>query len=103
MKYQLLVENVAEEMFSATVLGVPDCVAEGTTVEEALNYATIMLKARLGKGDLFTIEVDESPSPVSANPWLEVHGSLRDDPAYDDFMTEISRHRRESDPGKSEQ
>lgn len=27
---------------------------------------------------------------VSANPWLEVHGSLRDDPTYEDFMTEIS-------------
>jgi hypothetical protein len=24
-----MVENVADEMFSATVLGVPDCVAEG--------------------------------------------------------------------------
>lgn len=103
MQYQVLVENVADEMFSATVLGVPDCVAEGTTEEEALNNATRLLKARLAKGDLFNIEVDELSSPVSANPWLEVHGTLRDDPTYDDFMTEISRNRQENDAGESEQ
>ena len=103
MQYQVLVENVADEMFSATVLGVPDCVAEGTTEEEALNNATRLLKARLAKGDLFNVEVDELSYPVSANPWLEVHGSLRDDPTYDDFMTEISRNRQENDAGESEQ
>lgn len=103
MQYQVLVENVADEMFSATVLCVPDCVAEGTTEEEALNNATRLLKERLAKGDLFNIEVDELSSPVSANPWLESHGSLRDDPTYDDFMTEISRNRKENDAGESEQ
>ena len=103
MQYQVLVENVADEMFSATVLGVLDCVAEGTTEEEALNNATRLLKARLAKGDLFNIEVDELSSPVSANPWLEVHGSLRDDPTYDDFMTEISRNHQENDAGETEQ
>ena len=103
MQYQVLVENVADEMFSATVLGVPDCVAEGSTEEEALNNATRLLKARLAKGDLFKIEVDELSSPVSANPWLEINGSLRDDPTFDDFMTEISSHRQENDTGELEQ
>lgn len=93
MRYQVLVENVANEIFSATVLGVPDCGAKGTTEEEALNNATCLLKARVANGHLFNIEVDELSSPVSANPWLEVHGSLRDDPTYDDLMTEISRNR----------
>lgn len=99
----MLVENVADEMFSATVLGIPDCVAEGTTEEEALHNATRLLKARLAKGDLFNVDVDERVSTISANPWLEIHGSLRDDPTYDDFMTEISRNRQENDNGESEQ
>jgi len=103
MQYQVLVENVADEVFSATVLGIPDCVAEGTTEEEALNNATRMLKQRLAKGDLFNIEVEGSASPVSANPWLEIHGSLRDDPTFDDFMTEISAYRQENEVGESEQ
>jgi predicted RNase H-like HicB family nuclease len=94
MQYQVLVENVADEVFSATVIGVPDCVAEGNTEEEALNNATHLLKARLSKGDLFNIEVPGVPSSVSANPWLDVHGSLRDDPTFDDFMTEISNFRQ---------
>lgn len=102
MQYQVLVENLADEMFSATVLGVPDCVAEGTTEEEALSNATRLLKARLARGDLFHIEVDEPLSPVSANPWLEVHGSLRDDPTFDDFITEISRNRQDNESGESE-
>lgn len=68
MQYQVLVENVADEM-----------------------------------GDVFNIEVPGLPSPVSANPWPEVHGSLRDDPTFDDFMTEISSHRRGNDTGESEQ
>lgn len=93
MQYQVLVENVGDQMFSATVLGIPDCMAEGPTEEEALNNATRMLKERLAKGDLFNIEVEGSTSLVSANPWLDVHGSLRDDPTYDDFMTEISANR----------
>ena len=103
MQYQVLVENVADEMFSATVIGVPDCVAEGTTEAEALNNATRMLKQRLAKGDLFNIEVEGSASLVSANPWLEVHGSLRDDPTFEDFMNEISSHRQENDTAESEQ
>lgn len=94
MQFQVLVENVADEVFSATVIGVPDCVAEGTTEEEALNNATHKLKARLAKGDLFNIEIEGLRSPVSANPWLQIHGSLRDDPTFDDFMTEISSSRR---------
>lgn len=102
MQYQVLVENVADEMFSATVIGVPDCVAEGATEEEALNNATSLLKARLAKGDLFNIEVEALPSPVSANAWLDVHGSLRDDPTFDDFMTEISSYRQQKDTGESE-
>jgi len=85
MQYQVLVENVGDEMFSATVLGIPDGIAEGPTEEEALNKATRMLKERLAKGDLFNIEVEGSASHVSANPWLEVHGSLRNDPTFEDL------------------
>jgi predicted RNase H-like HicB family nuclease len=103
MQYQVLVENVGDEIFSATVLGIPDCIAEGPTEEEALNKATRMLKARLAKGDVFNIEVEGLPAPVSANPWLEIHGSLRDDPTFDDFMTEISSYRQENEAGESEQ
>ncbi|HXU35019.1 MAG TPA: hypothetical protein VN937_01560 [Blastocatellia bacterium] len=69
---------------------------------EHLKHALNETRAAQGERPLFP-EIDESPSPVSANPWLEVHGSLRDDPTYDDFMTEISRNRQENNTGESDQ
>ena len=85
--YQVLVEKVPDGLFSATVIGVPGCVAEGVTKEEALDNASARLKERLAKGAVFTIEV--------ANPWLEIHGSLHDDPTFDDFVSETDNYRRE--------
>jgi hypothetical protein len=40
------------------------------------------------------VEVEEVPAK-EANPWLEIHGSLKDDPTFDDFMAEIAHSRRQ--------
>lgn len=97
--YQVLVEKAPDGLFSATVIGVPDCIAEGATKEEALENASARLKERLTKGELFTIE---GPPALAANPWLEIHGSLRDDPTFDDFVSESDRYRRERNGEGSE-
>ncbi len=97
MQYQVLVENLPDGLFSAFVIGVPDIVAEGATVEEALNKARTMLRERLATSRLFTIEVEEPPVAAVANPWLETHGSLRDDTTFDDWVEEIAKYRREVD------
>lgn len=97
--YQVLVEKVPDGLFSATVIGVPDCIAEGATKEEALENASARLKERLAKGEMFTIEV---PLARTANPWLEIHGSLRDDPTFDDFVSESDSYRRERNAEGSE-
>jgi hypothetical protein len=95
MRYQVFVQSRTDGLFSATVVGVPDCVAEGTTQEEALSKATATLRARLTKGQLFTVEVEATPAKEAANPWLEIHGSLRNDPTFEDFMAEIARSRQQ--------
>jgi predicted RNase H-like HicB family nuclease len=100
MQYQVLVENLPDGLFSALVIGVPDVVAEGATVEEALNNAKTLLEERLATSRLFTIEV-EAPAVVAANPWLETHGVLRDDATFDDWVDEIAKYRREVDVGES--
>jgi hypothetical protein len=41
------------------------------------------------------VELEETPVLKTTNPWLESHGSLRDDPTFDDFMTEIAQYRRQ--------
>ena len=94
MQYQVLVEHRAHDLFFATVVGIPDCVAEGATQEEALTNAKTTLKKRLARSTLFTIEIEETSAKAADNPWLEVHGSLRDDPTFDDFMAEIASYRR---------
>jgi|SRR5882672_5551982 len=96
MQYQVLVQNLPDGLFSAFVIGVPDVVAEGATLEEALNNAKTLLKERLATSKLFTIEV-EAPPGVAANPWLETHGVLRDDATFDDWVEEIAKYRREVD------
>ncbi len=101
MRYQVLVENLPDGLFSAFVIGVPDVVTEGATVEEALNKAKTLLRERLVTGRLFTIEVGEVPAGVVTNPWLETHGVLRDDATFDDWVGEIANYRREIDDEES--
>ena len=94
MSYQVLVEKIPDGFFAATVIGIPDCVAEGATKEEALENASAKLKERLARGELFTIE---GPHSRSANPWLEIHGTLSDDPTFDDLVSEIDKYRQQRD------
>jgi predicted RNase H-like HicB family nuclease len=102
MQYQVLVQNLPGELFSAFVIGIPDIVAEGATVEEALDKAKTLLKERLAAGRLFTIEVKGAPAGSVANHWQETHGSLRDDPTFDDWVKEIAKYRREVDAAGSQ-
>jgi predicted RNase H-like HicB family nuclease len=102
VQYQVLVQNMPDGLFTAFVIGVPDVVAEGATVEEALNNAKTLLKERLATSRLFTIEVEEAPAGVVANPWLETHGALRDDTTFDDWVEEIAKYRREVDVEESQ-
>ena len=102
MQYQVLVQNLPDGLFSAFVIGVPDIVAEGATAEEALNNAKTLLRERLATSILFTIEIDEAPAGVVANPWLETHGVLRDDTTFDDWVEELAKYRREVDDEESQ-
>jgi hypothetical protein len=95
MQCYVLVQNLPDGLFSAFIIGVPDLVAEGATVEEVLDKAKTLLKERLAVGRLFTIEVEGVPAGVIANPWIETHGSLRDDPTFDNWVEEITKYRRE--------
>jgi hypothetical protein len=72
-------------------------------VEEALDKAKTLLKERLAVSRLFTIEVEEAPTGRIANTWLETHGSLRDDPSFDDWVKEIAKYCREVDAAGAQQ
>jgi hypothetical protein len=63
--YQVLVEKAADGFLSATVIGVPECTAEGTAKEEALKSARARLKERLARGELLTIIISLTPGAGS--------------------------------------
>ena len=93
MEYQVFVQNVAEQNFVATIVGLPDCRAEGRTENEAVNNARAALNAQLVKGKLVSITVDEA----NRNPLLKHAGRFKDDPTYDAVLAEIEKYRRELD------
>ena len=98
----MLVEHRAHSLFFATVVGVPDCGAEGATQEEARTNAKGVLRERLARSTLCTIEREATSATSAANPWLEVHGSRRDDPTFDDCMAAIASYRQQLDAEESE-
>lgn len=96
VQYQVFVQSQSDQSFLAAVLGIPDCVAEGQTEEEAIAKAKEALQARLAQGNVVTIEVETLHEP-EANPLLKHFGRWKDDPTFDDFMEKIAECRREVD------
>jgi hypothetical protein len=57
MQYNIFIQNPTENHFTASVIGVPDCVAIGITEAEALDQAKILLEAQLAKGKIVTVDL----------------------------------------------
>ncbi len=96
MQYQVLVETNSKNAFIASIIGMPDCVAEGQTEEEAIANAKIALEGRLAQGKIVTIEIEASKNK-SDNPWITNFGCFKDDPTFEDFQTEIKTYRHDLD------
>jgi hypothetical protein len=79
------------------VIGVPECIAEGSTEAEAVSNAKAALRSRLAQGKVVTIEMEESAKKLTGNPWLDSAGVFKDDPTYDEFLAEIAAYRKEAD------
>ena len=95
MQYQIFVQNRSGNHYVATVLGVPDCVAEGPTKAQAVEKAKAALRELLSQGEVVNIELD-SPA-FSLDPLLKHAGRFKDDPTYDAVLAEIENYRRELD------
>ncbi|MBI1761085.1 MAG: type II toxin-antitoxin system HicB family antitoxin [Acidobacteria bacterium] len=93
MSYQIFVQNQLHNGYQAMVIGLPDCVAEGVTEEEAVAKAKEALSQWLARGKLVTFEFD--PDTQAANPWQKICGKYKDDPTWDDFQANIAAYRRQ--------
>ena len=94
MTYDVLLEKVAHNGYTARVLAWPDCAVAAETREKVLALARMTILERLAQAEIVTIEV--KPEEI-ANPWLKFAGMWADDPYMDEFRTEIERYRREID------
>src|SRR6267143_58682 len=95
-QYQFLVRSGSSDLFVASVLGIEDCVGEGRTREEAIAKAKAALVDRLAHGELITIDV-ENGSMSAANVWREEVGRFRDEPTFDEFVSETQSERHNPD------
>jgi hypothetical protein len=99
-QYQVLIRNGSSDLFVASVLGMAECVGEGRTREEAIAKARAALVDRLAQGEIVTIDV-ESSEVSATNVWREEAGRFREDPTFEEFVTEIQSERRDPDLDES--
>ncbi len=97
MTYQILVQSKQNNLFAASVIGIPDCVAQGKTEEEALLNAKETLRRRLSEGKVYTVEIENGQPKPEENPWLKIIGSAEHDPDWEQFQENIAAYRRELD------
>lgn len=89
MQYQILVKQQPDNSFLATALGIPECRVEAQTKEQAVIKAKEAIEGLLSQGEIVVVEVDS----ISSNPWIKMHGQLKDEPLFDDVVAEIKTYR----------
>ena len=94
MTYQVVVEPLSQGSYAASVLGWPECRAQGASRQEALTRVRNMFTARLAQVEILPLEIEP---PKDENPWLKFAGMFEDNPLFDEVLQEIEDYRRELD------
>jgi predicted RNase H-like HicB family nuclease len=94
MTYDVLLEKIEGDGYTARVLTWPDFVVKGVTREDAITQARAAILERLSQAEIVTIEID--PAEVS-HSWLPFAGTWASEAGIDEFVAEIERYRHESD------
>lgn len=89
----ILLEHEADQ-FRASVLGLPDCHAYGSTREEALANVQIALSDRLQSAEIVTLPYPSVP---------KLAGIFKDDPQWDEFQAAIAAYRQTTDAELAEE
>lgn len=67
----VVIENETEGYYTAIVLGLPDCKAEGATRQQALTRLRDCVIARLAQAEIVPMEIETTDS---THPWLKLAG-----------------------------
>ena len=105
MTYYVTVENGVANRYTATVIGWPNCVAEGTTREEAVARVKQRSTERLHQVEIVPIEVEaahlELKMANADHPWAKFAGIYQTNPLFDEVLASIQAYRRTIDEDES--
>ncbi|MGB5968512.1 MAG: hypothetical protein WBG70_09320 [Spirulinaceae cyanobacterium] len=94
LNFNILVENLDQDIFRATVLGLPDCQVEGASKEKAITNIRQLLTERLAKVEIISLEVE----PIKQeHPWLPFAGIYANNPLFEEVLADIAAYRYEID------
>ena len=93
VNYSVLVE-AKEGGYQATVWGLPDYQVFAATREDALLNLHELVKTRLQNVEIVTQEME---APKSGHPWMKFAGMYKDNPLFDEVVSNIEAYRRELD------
>ncbi|MFN6473335.1 MAG: type II toxin-antitoxin system HicB family antitoxin [Nostoc sp. SerVER01] len=93
VSYSVLVE-AKEGGYQATVWGLPDCHVFSATREEALNNLHELINTRFQNVEIVTQEIE---APKSEHPWMKFAGMYKDNPLFEDVLSNIEAYRRQVD------
>lgn len=93
LNYSVLVE-ATEGGYQATVWGLPDCQVFAQTREDALNNLHEFVKNRFKNVEIIIQEIE---APKTEHPWMKFAGMYKDNPLFDDVLSNIEAYRRELD------
>ena len=94
MKATVLVEKVGKKKYRATTSQPIPMETEGKSQDEALERLFELAKKRLGAGQLFQMNLPDTPA---TNPWQAFAGIWKDHPDFDAFLENIAEYRRSVD------
>lgn len=105
MTYYVTVENGAANRYTATVIGWPNCVAEGATREEAITRVKRRFIDRLKQVEIVPIEIESTlANPIEhsdEHPWARFAGMYENNPLFDEVLEAIQAYRRAIDEDES--
>lgn len=76
--------------FRASIVGLPDCQAQGATREDSIANVQKALRTCLESAEIITV-------PLHSMPLSELTGIFKDDPQWDEFQAAIAADRQEAD------
>lgn len=94
LKYDVLLEQVNNNGYSAQLLAWPDYTVQASTREEALKQIRTIILERLAKAEIVTLEIQPEETTHS---WLPFAGMWADNPDMEEFREEMERNRSEID------